>query len=167
MSDDPAQQNASEYPLAKVYVGLRAKILAREPPDHTGLWGVMMETGYDKGIATVFALADGTASLYFSGGGGHIGMGNVPGPRAAAHSLLQSATPFLTKCDLTVETPYPLKGRTRFYILYDRRILTAEGAEADFGNNRLPLSPLFHKTHALIGEMLKAADKAEAARKKP
>ena len=34
-----------------------------------GVWGVLMERGYAKGIATVIALADGTASMYLSTGG--------------------------------------------------------------------------------------------------
>jgi hypothetical protein len=35
--------------------------------------GVLMETGYDSATVTLFALSDGTTSLYFSNGGGVIG----------------------------------------------------------------------------------------------
>jgi hypothetical protein len=34
---------------------------------------VLMELGLEQGVATMVAFADGTVSLYFSGGGGIIG----------------------------------------------------------------------------------------------
>ena len=43
-----------------------------------GVWGVLMERGYAKGVATVVALTDGTASLYISTGGSVTG-GSVTG----------------------------------------------------------------------------------------
>ncbi len=68
----------------QVYQGLRAQILGLDPAT-AGLqqgsvdrvvWGALMETGYPRGTATLVALADGTTSLYLSGGGGIIGGGS-------------------------------------------------------------------------------------------
>ena len=42
-------------------------------PLRPDVWGVLMELGLEQGVATMVAFADGTVSLYFSGGGGIIG----------------------------------------------------------------------------------------------
>ncbi|MBL4575724.1 MAG: hypothetical protein JKY51_06460 [Opitutaceae bacterium] len=39
------------------------------------VWAVMMETGFPESAYTLIASADGSASIYFSNGGGIIGAG--------------------------------------------------------------------------------------------
>jgi hypothetical protein len=43
---------------------------------------LLMETGYPEAVATLVAVADGTSSLYFSNGGGFIGVGTPAGVRS-------------------------------------------------------------------------------------
>ena len=51
------------------------------------LRGVIMETGYDRGVVTFAAMSDSSISIYFSWGGGMIGAGSHDRPAAAARNL--------------------------------------------------------------------------------
>ena len=81
--------------------GLRNMILSTKP-DSIGInlkapsevWGVVMETGYPEAVATLVVLANGTASIYFSNGGGIIGHGSPTGPHRAGQLLLESSQQF-------------------------------------------------------------------------
>src|SRR5260221_6695827 len=84
---------AVDYQVAEVYSGLRNMIFSITP-DSIGVklkepgevWGVVMETGYPKAVATLVALADGTVSLYFSNGGSM----NSPCPPARPQRVAQT-----------------------------------------------------------------------------
>src|SRR5712671_7117575 len=79
-SDNPAQFSSDTSP-DEVYSVLRNQALSTNrtengiatPPPAAPAWGILMETGYDLATVTLFALADGTTSLYISNGGGMIG----------------------------------------------------------------------------------------------
>ena len=118
-----------------------------------GVWGVLMESGYDKAVVTLVAIADGTVSLYFSNGGGFIGMGGHDGPLQAAKRLLQSAPAFEQFCQTTTSYPLPEPSRTRFFILKDAGVLTTEAETNELGHNRHSMSPLFHIAHELIAQI--------------
>jgi hypothetical protein len=159
-----------EYPLAENYVLLRDMVFAVKP-DSIGLnqtpapgrvWGVVMETGYAEAVATLVALADGTVSLYFSNGGGIIGLGAHEGIRQASEALLGSAPAFAKFCRPATRNPLPRKEHASFYLLLHNGIVTAEANEADLGNDRHDLSPLFHKAHQLLTEIRLADEKRQA-----
>jgi hypothetical protein len=136
---------------AAVYLGLRTMVLASKPATFgDGIWGLLMETGYPNGVATLVALADGTVSLYYSRGGGILGLGPHEGPRTAAAELLDFAPAYTQYCQSTDEFPLPHLGHTRFYVVVGSAILTTDATESDLGNRRHALSPLFHKCHELI-----------------
>lgn len=151
---------ATDYRVADAYSGLRNMVL-RTKPDSVGVklkdanevWGVVMETGYSEAVASLVALADGTVSLYFSNGGGIIGLGPHAGPHRAAQSFLSASQQFSKQAHPTKNYPLPKPSYTRFYLLTGNGVLTAEAKEDDLGNNRLPLSPLFYKGHELISEI--------------
>ncbi len=157
---------AVDYQVAEVYSGLRNMIFSITP-DSIGVklkepgevWGVVMETGYPKAVATLVALADGTVSLYFSNGGGLIGLGPHAGPKRAAQTFLASAQKFSTQLQPTGSNPLPKPSNTRFYLLTGNGVLTAEAKEDDLGNNRHPLAPLFFSGQELIAEV-RAVDQA-------
>ena len=72
----------SERTVADIYQGLRQQVLTLDPlslgldPSASNrVWGVLMETGYPEAVASLVVIADGTVSLYFSNGGGIIGVG--------------------------------------------------------------------------------------------
>ena len=140
-----------------VYLGLREQIFSVAPrevgiiPD--GVWGVVVETGYAEGSATLIALADGTASMYFSSGGGVIGAGQHEKPAAAAKELIRRAAEFVNECEPVKSFPLPRVGETRFYLFLPAGKLTASAPEVELGEDRHRLSPLFYAAHELITEI--------------
>jgi hypothetical protein len=146
-----------EYKTTGAFPDLRHQVLSLDPATiglaatrSNPVWGVVMETAYPEAVATLVTLGDGTVSLYFSNGGGIIGAGQHEGPRKAGEALLALAPHFISHAQPTRVFPLPAEGHTRFYFLCFDGVLTAEAEEADLGNNRLPLSPLFHKAHEVI-----------------
>jgi hypothetical protein len=112
-----------------------------------------METGYPEAVATLVALGDGTSSLYFSKGGGIIGGGGHARVRAANDHFLATAEAYVTEFTKADATPFPAVGRVRFYVRTFEGTVTAEASEDDLGEERHPLSPLFHSGHAVIAAM--------------
>ncbi len=121
-------------------------------------WGTLMETGYDSVTVTLFALSDGTTSLYFSNGGGVIGGQAHEAVRRANEAFLNQAThslQHLERCE-TYQIPEP--AHTVFYVLTDSGILTGGALENDLGYGRHPLSPLFHAGHKVISQLRLISD---------
>ncbi len=151
--------DANQNKPADIYRGLRQQVFAIDPlkiginpSASNNVWGVVMETGYPEAVVTLVTLADGTVSLYFSNGGGIIGVGQHEGPRKAGNDLLSLSKQYLGQASPTKTFPLPSEGNTRFYFLTSSGIFTAESKEDDLGNNRLPLSPLFHQAHEVIAQ---------------
>ncbi|HVU49442.1 MAG TPA: hypothetical protein VHL80_02085 [Polyangia bacterium] len=92
-----------------------------------GVWGVVMERGYPKGVATVIALADGTASLHLSNGGSVLGGREYPPARMAARTLCERAADSLGGMVAAQEFPRPAEKRVRFYVLTTDGVRAAEG----------------------------------------
>jgi hypothetical protein len=112
-------------PLRDRLLHLTAKEAGVEPV--RGVWGVVMERGYTKGIATVIALADGTSSLHLSNGGAVLGGKEYPPARVAARKLCEQAADSLGATLATQEFPRPAQGRVRFYVLTTDGVRAAEG----------------------------------------
>jgi hypothetical protein len=91
-----------------------------------GVWGVVMERGYTKGVATVIALADGTASLYVGTGGSVVGGRTYPPAHEAAQKMCEQAADVLGATAATQAFPPPEKGRERFYVLTATGVRVAE-----------------------------------------
>jgi hypothetical protein len=66
-----------------------------------------METGYPEAAATLVSLADGTASIYFSSGGGVIGGGPHDTIAAAARRFVSLSKNFLPAMAATRSTRCP------------------------------------------------------------
>jgi len=115
-------------------------------------WGVLMETGYPEGSATLVALSDGSASVYLGSGGGTIGGIGQERIRKAAQRMVQIAPEFQPQMKKTTTFPLPRTGETFFYVLTDGGILSASAPEQELGENRHSLSRLFHAGHAVITE---------------
>lgn len=157
---------SSHYLLAEAYEGLRARALATKADAIATtelVFGVVMETGYSEAVVTLVALADGTASLYFSNGGGVIGAGQHPRPSVAARSLVAFASHNLSHLAKVTQTPLAEPGRTRFYVLTANGTFAAEAPENDLGENRHGLSPLFHSAHELIAEIRRVDEQSRDA----
>jgi hypothetical protein len=161
----------AEYKVADIYRDLRQQVFAISPskigisptaPDQ--VWGVLMETGYPEAVATLVTVADGTVSLYFSNGGGIIGVGQHEGLRKACMEFLSFSQSFVKQTSPTKAFPLPARGSTRFYLLTLEGVRTAEFNEDDLGNNKLPLSPLFHKADEVITQARIVDERLKAKR---
>lgn len=146
-----------DYVLADIYRDLRDRIFKLDPmkiglsPSASNqIWGVLMETGYPDAAVTLVTIADGTVSLYFSNGGGIIGVGEHEGPRKSCYSFLSLAPKFIKYAKPTQKFPLPKEGNTRFYFLTYDGVFSVENKEDDLGNERLPLSPFFFEAHEVI-----------------
>jgi hypothetical protein len=137
---------------------LRAMVLNLSP-DEIGLtpdnfphraWGVVMETGMDRGYYTLVVLADGTTSLYFSNGGGIIGAGERPEVRAASQQFIGVGNRLLTSAQPSTSTEPPTAGNTKFFFLTFDGVRSYAAPEIELGEERDDLAPLFHAGHAVI-----------------
>src|SRR5579884_1378278 len=158
---------AKGYQLAENYRVLRDALFSTKreamgvvgAASPEGLWAVVMETGYPEGVATLAAVADGSVSLYFSQGGGVIGLGAQKGPRQAARVLLEAAPAFWDRLEVTTKFPLPREGHVRFYFLTPDSAHTAEAGREELGAGRHPLCPLFERAQELVTEILLAEGK--------
>lgn len=151
---------AAEYEQAEIYSDLRGMALRLDGETlqaRNGVFALLMETGYNEAAVTVLASADGSASMYFSNGGGLIGAGEYEQVREVVFETLSELEEHLPSLDPTNTYPLPEVGQTRFYAVTEKGVLTTEAAEDLLGNEKHELSPLFHQVHKLIAYM-RAAD---------
>jgi hypothetical protein len=164
------KSSASTYELAESYTGLRGMVFGLDParldpmPAPSEVYAVLMGTGYPTAVVTLFVAVDGTVSLYFSNGGGLIGLGQHAGPERAGSSFLALAQQFISRAQRTTEHPVPGPSMTRFYFLTGSGIHFAEAPENDLGEGRHAFAPLFHEGHAVIAECRMVDQQLQAAK---
>jgi len=155
----------------QVYLQLRNRILNLNPAE-VGLspsiaaphvWGVLMESGYQVGCATLVSLADGTTSLYYSTGGGMLGSGEYAPVAEASKELVAQAEDHLQHMSLSNEFPLPGVGQVRFIILTYSGRFSGEAMETTLSAGEHPLSPLFLKSKATLEQLRLLAKKKPAA----
>jgi hypothetical protein len=134
-------------------VGLSANNFTHE------VWGVLMETGMEGGSYSLVVIADGSTSLYFSNGGGIIGAGEHAPVKEASKNFIGLANKYVSQSKPTSSFPLPNEGRTIFYFLTFHGVKAYEAKEIELGEERDPLSNLFHAGHAVIAEARKASAK--------
>ena len=140
--------------FAPVYHRLREQALQLDTatfgltPAPGGVYGVLGEFGFAEGVATVVALADGSVSMYFSGGGGSIALGQHEGPRTAARELLDEAPGVLSLAVKDAAYPFPQAGEVRFWFLTMGGPVTVAATEAELPSSRLA------KLHQLLQDLL-------------
>ncbi len=156
----------NEYMVADTYIALReqalkvtAEQLGIQSTDSRKLLGVLMESGYKEGVITLITMTDGTVSLYFSNGGGIIGVGQHEEPRKVCESFLSFAPDYIKMASLTTDFPLPKKEFTRFYFITSDGIYTIEEKESNLGENKSALSPLFYKAQEVITQARIASEK--------
>jgi hypothetical protein len=137
-------------PKESVYEGMRNMVLSgtRErfglPPTSSPEepWGVVMDWGVDRGTATVMALADGSASIYLSGGGGYVGGQNQESVKGAALKAVEVAREHASEMRKTTEYRLPVAGEVIFYLLTESGVFTASAKEVELRNQEHPLTKL-------------------------
>jgi hypothetical protein len=160
MSDVPPEP-------APTYLQLRSRILSLDPaevgltPSNTSqkVWGVLMETGYVVGTATLVALADGTTSLYYSTGGGLLGSGEYSPVAVASKALVTQAENYLQYMSSADKFPLPAVGQVWFVLLAYSDTFTIEASEKTLSTGKHPLSPLFTLGHEIMTQLHLLAEK--------
>jgi hypothetical protein len=156
---------------AQVYLQLRNRIISLKPAE-IGLnpssaaphvWGVLMETGYQVGYATLVSLADGTTSLYYSTGGGMVGSGEYTLVADASKALVAQAESHLQQVSSTNEFPLPEVGQVRFTILTYSGMFIGEAPERTLAAGEHPLSPLYIKAKEALEQLRLLAEKKQTS----
>ena len=103
----------------------------------------MMDWNTGNGLATVVAVADGTASIYLSSGGGSIGGGQShPEIREAALKAVSLAAEFQPRMQPAAIYPLPEPGGVIFYAVTDAGVYSSSGTAEELAAQRHPLSRL-------------------------
>jgi hypothetical protein len=152
---------------APTYLQLRSRILSLDPaevgltPSNTAphVWGVLMETGYAVGTATLVSLADGTTSLYYSTGGGMLGSGEYTPVAEASKALVTQAENHLQQISSNDKFPLPEVGQVRFTFLTYSGIFTTDASEKMLASGNHPLSPLYTLGRETLAQLRLSAEK--------
>jgi len=136
--------------LRSLALGTTAEALQLDGLGPDDCYGILMETGYEEAVATLVCFLTGDTSLYFSNGGGVIGAGKHANVADAAKRFVTMGTQFVHEMREAVEFPSPALGTTTFYVLTTQARHAFSTLEADLGNGRSALSPLFHAGHEVI-----------------
>jgi len=159
---NPPTEEKSSKSVSEAFIGLRKIGLEATPAEvgidpsalDSGVWAVVMDWEISGNIATLVAIADGTASLYLSSGGGIIGAGQKhESVRRSAKALVSTAAKSANLLTPTATFPLPKAGKVRFYVRTLANTLTAEVNTEELGKNQHVLSPLFHAAQSLITEL--------------
>ncbi|HEX9092023.1 MAG TPA: hypothetical protein VF831_11070 [Anaerolineales bacterium] len=159
--------NVASPEPAQSYLQLRERILNLDPADlgfkpagdKPGVWGVLMETGYEVGTASLVALADGTTSLYYSTGGGMLGSGGYSPVAQASKALVAEAEHHTDQLLASEDFPLPAAGQVRFYFMTYNGFLQAETTEKDLASGNHVLSPLYQLAQETLTQLRLLAEK--------
>jgi hypothetical protein len=141
------------------YLDLRSQILNSQRPQASSSapdtssdpWAVVMDWGVRHATATVVAVSDGTASIYYSTGGGSIGGGYArQSIRDAALHAVSIAGKFLDHMQFTSNFPLPERDGFIFYIMTVRGVFMAKASIDLLKGNRHPLSELANAMQEII-----------------
>jgi hypothetical protein len=154
----------------QVYLQLRTRIVHLDP-NELGLspstsaprvWGVVMEIGYQVGLATLVCFADGTTSLYYSTGGGMLGSAEYGPVSEASKALVSQAENYLVHFSSKNEFPLPTVGQVSFIVLTYSGLLTGEASEESLASGKHLLAPLFLKAHETLEQLRLLREKKQA-----
>jgi hypothetical protein len=148
----------------EAYLGLRQRALSCRKSDvypgvsgPAGPWSVVMDACLPRGVATVVAVADGSASLYLSTGGGYLGGGQTSSVRELARTCVEEAGKLLAEMRPALELSLPPLGETVFYCLTEEGLLSARTRGETLAAGGHALSGLFAHFQALIHALGRAS----------
>jgi hypothetical protein len=128
------------------------------------VWGVATDMGMAEpgSVATVTALADGSASLYTTGSFGILGGQGHENVRAAAQQLCRVAERCVDQTTPVSAFPYPGPNRVCFYLLTPEGVRSAEADGEAVVSGAHPLSALFIASNDVLTELRKVAEVEDA-----
>jgi hypothetical protein len=137
--------------VAKIYLQLRNQILVElagkltVPPPGTPEQpvAVVMDWNTGRGVASIVAVADSTASIYTSTGGGKIGGGQGNEEiRMAALQAVAVANELRSQMSITQTFPLPEPGEITFYAMSNNGVYVGTGNAKELAGQVHPLSKL-------------------------
>jgi hypothetical protein len=133
------------------------------PPAGKHVYGAAFEMNLGEATATVVTLVDGSTSLYFSTGGGSIGLGGHANVRAASERFLAAAEQSLGQFAGASDHAYPPAGQAHFYALTDRGLLRTGSSAMDAieGDESHALRRLYEAGQDLLTEVRLANEKTQ------
>jgi hypothetical protein len=165
-AQDHSQSDSHAAP-ANAFMGLRTLVLegsranfGLEPgTSATQPFAVVTDWGDAQGATTIVAVADGSASVYRSSGGGSIGGGQShESIRNAALRTVEVAAAAQPLMHATKQYPLAARGQVCFYVVTDVGVFTATASEDDIESNRSPYSLLAKAARNIIAEYRRVSD---------
>lgn len=147
-----------------VYATMRSRALdaasfVRPTTEHPDVCGVVVDIVQGAGSATMIALADGTASMYTSSGGGTVGAGEHDAVAQATRRLLLTAQSVVQALGPAIDGGLPDLGSVRFHVLTPAGVRAADVPEGVFwGQERHPLVPLVGAAQDVITRIREVGD---------
>ncbi len=152
------REKAEHRSVSGTYEGVRERLFGMDPADlglrleqgGNPVWALLMETAYEEAVVSLLATAEGTVSLYFSNGGGIIGLGQHAGPARIAGELIDAAPEYLTECEPTEDKSLPRVGMTRIYMLTFDKTFAVEQPDETLADGKHAMSPFYENAQELI-----------------
>jgi hypothetical protein len=132
--------------------GSRSKFSLAPTSKPTEPWGVVMDWGVRSGTATVVAMSDGSASVYFSSGGGYIGGKGQEPVRIAAQKAVETAHAVQLPAQPTTSYPLPEEHGVFFYLLTDAGVFMFRTSEQELSSPNHPLRKMGDAMQGVITE---------------
>lgn len=143
----PSHSNAADEPRQNPYADMRAMALnvtpeqlERTAPDDEVI-GAVIDLAYPEGAVTLVSIPP-DVSMYFSGGGGAIGLGGHASIAATGRKLV-SATQQHLELFGAADLSMPAAGMARMHAITGSGTRTLTAAEDDLGNRRHPAADVF------------------------
>lgn len=162
-----------------VYEGLRNQLISGTPAkfgiqpteEFPRVWAALVDMGMEGGTATMVAVADGTTSMYTSGGGGMIGAGKYKVISDATKAFLAVVEKHLELVPVAESAPLPATNHVAFIVLtHDGAMHRIEIGIDRVGDPRNHLYPLWSSINGVISRLRLASEisaKNKAAGKDP
>ncbi len=115
--------------------------------------GLLAKISMPEGEVRALIMVDGTVSLFFSGGGGIVGLGNLPGPSLVARELLRTASRSSSYFHIPIKGLGVKTGEIQFYIFTSAETLRADASPENLEQAGHPLAPLFRQICSLVYEI--------------
>lgn len=132
--ETPEDTSPDEFPADEppLYEDMRRFVLNLKPDeaqqssmDGHPVYAALVDIHMGKGIVSLAAVADGLCSMYFSEGGGRMGLGQAyPNVKKAALSFLYSAEQVLSVLEKTERFPLPEPGEDLVYLVTEEGVFT-------------------------------------------
>ncbi len=162
------KEKLKEYTIKPIFTEMREMAFKITPEQiniinlkDNDAFAIFMESGYPEAIMSLRCIGDGSISLYFSNGGGMIGIGEHQAARAEGFKLIEMAKDYINKGKIVEAISLPKNGETYFYIRTKLGNYLIQDIEDSLGNNKSEFSPLFYQAQNVITQARLIQEKKE------